>query len=231
MRTQHKMPVMLAMLLLALSLFAGTGVDAQDATPDVLQPDDLEGLQHSVVRAYTIDYSTMFETAATPGAEMQMSAGIYVLGATILEFDNAGNAESALFKLADETEAQDEMNRNEGAEVSDLDLDLGDNNVSYTSVEDVEGVETETVVSLVQGGNYVYFLVAGGNDTDVQRTVVEFATVLIENDGGGEGEFNEDGTSSGGLWEKFPAADDALFAGLVPYDQVLYPEPTGTPGV
>jgi hypothetical protein len=51
--------------------------------------------------------------------------------------------------------------------------------------------------------------------------VTEFTSTLIENDGSGEGEFNEDGTSTGGLWDKFPAADDELVEGLIASDEEL----------
>ena len=63
----------------------------------------------------------------------------------------------------------------------------------------------------------------------MQALTSEFTNVLIDNDGSGAGEFNEDGTSTGGLWDKFPAADAGVTSGLVPFDQVLFPVPEGTP--
>lgn len=225
MRIPLKLSAILAMLALAFTLAAGTAT-AQDATPEDLQPADLEGLQHGVARAYTIDYSALIDLAATPGVEMTMPSSVLTLSAVILEFDSSGNAETALAQLQED--ATTDM-VSETAEITEIDLNLGDASIGYASVEEFEGQELETVIAVVQQDTYVYFAVGVGSDQDMQTLVSEFTTTLIDNEGSGAGELNDDATYSGGLWDKFPASDDESIADLIPYDSVVFPEPEGTP--
>lgn len=216
------------MFLLAFTLLGGTGVGAQDEATDELLPEDLAGLQHAVVRAYTLDYSANLGSAS-PEAEPVVPAGVFLLGATILEFDTSENAEAALTQLDEDTNAANEASLGGETEVTSIDLGLGDNSVGYSGVEDLEGQAAETVIALVQQDTYLYFVIAAGTDEDMQALTTEFTNVLIENDGSGAGEFNEDGTSTGGLWDKYPAGDDELVSELLPFDQVLFPAPESTP--
>ncbi len=96
-------------------------------------------------------------------------------------------------------------------------------------MEDLEGQQAESVIALVQDDAYLYFVVAAGSEADIQALTVDFTTGLLEREGSGAGEFHEDGTSTGGLWDKYPAADDSLVADLLPFDQVLFPVPEATP--
>ncbi len=219
---------MLAILLLAFTILGGTGVGAQDEAPGELLPEDLEGLQHAVVRAYSLDYSALF-AEASPEAEPAVPTGVFLVGATILEFDTSEHAEAALAQLDEETDAQNEATMGGETEVSEIDLELGDNSISYSGVENLEGQEAETVITLVQQDTYVYFVVAAGGGEDIQAIAVDFTNGLIERDGSGAGEFNEDGTSTGGLWDKYPATDDELVSELLPFDQMLFPVPESTP--
>jgi hypothetical protein len=115
------------------------------------------------------------------------------------------------------------------AEVTEVALDLGDNSVSYASVDVFEGQETESVIALVQQATFLHFTFGVSSGEDIQTIVRDVTNTLIQNEGSGEGEFNEDGTSSGGLWDKFPAADDEAVAGLFPDDQMLCPVSGSTP--
>lgn len=227
MRLSIKASALLA-LLLALTVFGGSAASAQDEPTGELLPEDLPGLQHAVVRGYTLDYSAMYN-AASPEAAPALPAGVFLVGATVLEFDSNENAESALTQLDEDTNAEEEATFGGESDVTSIDLDLGDNSVSYSGVEEIEGESAETVIALVQQETYVYFVVAAGTGENIQALTSEFTNGLIDNDGSGAGEFNEDGTSSGGLWDKFPAADAEITSGLIPFDQVLFPVPEGTP--
>ncbi len=228
MRLTIKLSALLATFLLAFTIIGGTGVGAQDDATGELLPEDLEGLQHAVVRGYSLDYSAMLDSAS-PEAELGIPAGVFLVGATILEFDSSENAEAALTQLDEDTNAEDGAALGGESEVTSIDLDLGDNSIGYSGTEDLEGEPSETVIALVQQDTYLYFVVTAGIGEDMQALTTEFTNALIENEGSGEGEFNEDGTSTGGLWDKFPAADDAMFSGLIPFDQVLFPAPESTP--
>jgi hypothetical protein len=218
-----KLSALLAMLLLAFTVIGGTGAGAQD---EGMSLEDLEGLQHSVNRVYTVDYSAMMDDMSSPDAEMQMPTGVVSLSGVILEFESDDNAEAALDVIKDQA-GVDLAGSEENVE--EIELDLGDNSISYGGTEDVDGQEMQSVITLVQQDNYAYFVYGVGSDEDMESVVSDFTNTLIDNDGSGEGEFNEDGTSSGGLWDKFPGADDEAVSGLIPYDQVIFPVPESTP--
>jgi hypothetical protein len=221
MRFRTKLSALLAVLLFAFTFLGGTGVGAQDDMESELQLSDLEGIQHGVSRTYSVDYSALMENMSTPGAELEMPSGLVTLSAIVLEFEEGGNAEDAYSAVVDEL--GDEELAVEGVE--EVDIDLGDQNKSVAGVEDFgDGTESDVFVTIVQKDNYLYVIYAGSSEIDLQETVVEFTNILIDNDGSGEGEFNEDGTSTGGLWDKFPAADDELISGLTTFDTIIYPE-------
>lgn len=221
MRFRTKLSALLAVLLFAFTFLGGTGVGAQEEIDDSLEIGDLEGIQYGVNRSYIIDYSAMMETMSTPGAELEMPTGLFTLSALVLEFDDSGNAETAFGAVNDDVAGEDLMTE-EGVE--EVDVDLGDNSVAFAGVEDFDGVESDVFVTIVQADNYLYMVYAGSTEIDLQETVTSFTSTLIDNEGSGEGEFNEDGTSTGGLWDKFPSSDHEAVAGLTAFDMVLYPE-------
>src|SRR5680860_500062 len=111
MRTLLTRSAVLAMVLLATSLIAGAGVAAQDATPVDLQPGDLDGIQYGVDRNYHSEIAAVTVTVArrpgestpSPAPEPPPSApaDVVSLGGSILQFDSAENARSALNRIHD----------------------------------------------------------------------------------------------------------------------------------
>ena len=220
MRLRTKLSALLAVLLFAFTFVGGTGVGAQEEDAASLELGDLEGIQYAVNRTYSLDYSAMMDVMSTPDAELEMPSGLMALSAMVLEFDGDDNAESAFGTIIDEM-ATEEL-ATEGVE--EVDLDLGDDSTSYAGVEEYDGVESDVVVTIVRDGNFIYLIYGASSEIDLQETVKDFTNTLIDNDGSGEGEFNEEGTSTGGIWDKFPAADDELVADLIAFDMVMYPE-------
>lgn len=228
MRFTVKLSALLAMLLVGFSLLGGSGVGAQDmSTPeDSINPSDLEGIQNGAARYYTIDYSAMMDDMASPGADMKMPSGLIALGGAVIEFDNDDNAKSAFDQLKDDKSFSGDL---AGDSSEDWDSGLGDQNKGFKGTEDIEGASMNTVFSMFQKDNYVYIALAAGSDVDVEGAAKDFGNKLIDNDGSGAGDFKEDGTSTGGLWDKFPKADDEQIANLIPSDEVIYPEAESTP--
>ncbi len=224
MRSPLKLSALLALVLLAMSLVGGTGVGAQDDLEDDFQPSDLDGIQYGVARTWSMDYEAMF-AMTTPGAEddFAMPSGVLFMGGLVLEFDNEDNAKSGYDRITEEFTAE-ALFGDDGATYEEWDVESGNQSMSYFSIEETEGVESEIVLSLVQDDNFVYIVSAAGSDIDMKDTTKGLMGTMIDNDGSGEGEFNEDGTSTGGLWDKFPAADDEAVAGLIATDEILYPE-------
>jgi hypothetical protein len=227
MRSPLKLSALLALLLLAFTMVGGTGVGAQESTPEGLQPADLDGIQNAVSRTYALDYSAMMEAMATPGAEPSMPTGIVGIGGVIIEFDSDDNAAVAFEKLQEDMLSDETFS--EDSEVAEFELDAGDQSTAYAGTYETDGQLSEDDLALVQAGNAVYVVYASGIETDVQPVVTAFVQHLIDAEGSGAGEFNEDGTSTGGLWDKFPADDDELVAGLITYDAIVYPQPETTP--
>lgn len=225
MRKPFTWSVVLAALLVGFTMLGGTGVGAQDPADD-FQPSDLAGIQYGVARSYAIDISAISQaTAATPGAELGMPSGVLALNGMIIEFDNEGNAESALDTMLAAFEF-DENIAESGLEP--FELGLGNKSTSFSGSEDSNGIALQLAVTVVQDGNHVYMVAVSGSEIDSQQVVKDFAQTLIDNDGSGEGEYSETGESTGGLWDKFPATDDEQVAGLVPVDVIVYPETNET---
>lgn len=215
MRFPLKLSALLALLLLGFTLLGGTGVGAQETGESSLQPEELEGFEYGAMRSYTPDFSAMM---ASPGADMEMPTGLMGLGAMVFQFDDNDHAEDAYNTLKDDEALTSEL-ITEGSE--EIEVDLGDNAVGYKGSEDMEGMSMETTFVLVQDGKFVYFIYAAGTEVDVQAVTEDLASHMIDTDGEGEGEYSEDGTSTGGVWDKFPKADDDLVEGLIASDDEL----------
>jgi hypothetical protein len=223
MRSPLKLTALLALVLFAFSLVGGTGVGAQDDMDSELQPSDLKGIEYGVSRTWSPDYEAMFADT-TPSADMEMPEGLLFVVGMVLEFDNDGNAEAGFEAFLDDFDT-DELSTSDDATVEEWDIDLGNQSSSYYTTEDIEGVQSDVVISVVQDDNYLYVVSGAGSGVDMQAMGKTLIESMIDTDGSGEGEFNEDGTSSGGLWDKLPSADDDLVADLVAFDALIYPEP------
>lgn len=222
MRHPMKWSVLLASLLFGFSFIAGTGVGAQES--EEFNPADLEGLQYGVNRSYSIEFtasapsSSAESTESTPEAE---PVGLKTLDALVLEFDNDDNAEKGFDALTEQLGAEITAEDN----VEEWDVDLGNKSTSLASSEELDGEITNVALTAIQEGNYIYLISSYGGDFDAQDVTRQFAEKVIEADGSGEGEFNEDGTSTGGLWDKLPTADDDLVSALpLTQDMIFFPE-------
>lgn len=223
MRSHLKFSALLALMLLAFSLVGGTGVGAQDDADVEFKPGDLEGIEHAVARSYTVDYEAMF-AMSTPGAEPSMPSGVLFIGGMVLEFDDNGNAEGGFDKLLEELDVN-ELTLSEEGSVEEYDVDLGNKSAGFFSLEETEGVESQTTIAIVQEDSFIYVISAAGSDVDMKDTAKSFIETMMGNDGSGEGEFNEDGTSTGGLWDKFSGLDEEIVTDLVAMDEIIFPEP------
>lgn len=229
MRLTMKLSGLLTILLVAFSLLGAHGAGAQDiSTPAAtLNLGELDGIQNGVIRSYSIDYTAMMQNMSTPGANMQMPSGLFVLLGGVIEFDSADHAKSAFDKVkADPSLAADV---GAGGTSEAWDSGLGDQSVGYKTTDTSSGMTTNSVTAVFQKDNYIYVTTAIGVNTDVEQSAKDLGQQLLNNDGSGAGDFKSDGTSTGGLWDKFPKADDALIANLITSDQILYPEPESTP--
>lgn len=220
MRQPFKWSVLLAAMLFGFTMLGGTGVGAQEMEED-FQPSDLEGIQYGVARSYSIDYSAISESMSTPGTNPSMPSGVLAMNGMVLEFDNDDNAETAFDTMVAEFDTDEDFAE---TGVEPFEIDLGNKSTSFSGSEDSNGIELKLAVTVVQDGSYVYMVAVTGSDIDSEQVVKDFTQKLIDNDGSGEGEFSETGESTGGLWDKFPGADDEQVGELMPVDVIVYPE-------
>jgi hypothetical protein len=151
------------------------------------------------------------------------------LGGVIGQFDSIENAAAAVDRVDEYTKANLE-GRPLAPELENVDVDLGDTSRAYSSTQEVNGQVLNVSVIIVQQDEFLYVVLGGAVDADAQERSTALAQTLIVNEAGDdEPRFNENGTSTGGLWDKFPKPDDALIANLVASDEQLYPEVGPTP--
>lgn len=206
--------------LLALGLMP---VAAQEQEESVLDdPSQLEGIEAGVSRSW---YTTM--DMSTPPAEGE--SVVFFAGVAVLEFDSEDNAEAAFGAIRDyfDSSAAAEL----GIDDADLTLeafdDFGDN--GYL-IEAGLADEDETAFFryiIIHDDEYVYYGGAVSTDAEAAGLANDLVAYVDgqDDDASGLGEFNEDGTSTGGLWDLLPAADDEMIGDLViEDDKVLYPE-------
>ncbi len=203
--------------VMALPIFTAA---AQDATEETIfdNPGLMEGIQYGVAR----EWNTSADLS-TPPAEGESL--VYFAGGLVYEFDNEDNAEAAFGQLKDAlaTYVNEEFGLAADAFTQE---ELDDDTFAYHGLieEGDERVYFKYAVSVEDE----YVLVAISATTDEAASGI--ANDLIEymedqdDDLSGPGEFNEDGTSTGGLWDFFPAEDNSLLEGLGgASDNMVYP--------
>lgn len=236
MRMMMRLPALMAVLMLVLALGrSGAGATAQD--PSMAAPfefGELEGAQHAVSRSYLADLPAMMDSIGTPGPDGELGeiselSGVISLAGVIGQFDSSDNAAAAVDRVDEETKASLE-GQPDAPTLEEVELDLGDTSRAYTATQDIEGQTLNLSVIIVQQDEFLYFVVGGVIDADARELGSEFTQALIDNEAGdGEPRVNQDGTSTGGLWDKFPKADDELVANLTAFDEQLYPKVESTP--
>jgi hypothetical protein len=206
-------------LLLAMTVIPAAAEETAESVVD--DPSQLAGIQAGVTRSWntTMDMST----PPADGASF-----VYFAGATVLEFDSEDNAEAAFGALREyfETNATEEI----GIPAEDITFEERDDPGDAAFVFE-GGFADETSAGyfrfiLVHDDEYVYYAGAVTSDEDAASIADDLAAYIDEqdDDASGLGEYNEDGTSTGGLWDLLPAADDDMFEGLaVSGDQIQYP--------
>ena len=205
--------VVLMTSLLLMSLTAH-GTVAQDL-------ESAEGLQSAYGRIYSSGSSTSVaaastaESSSTPmEAEMSFS-GFEIIGMT---FDSDENAAAFLEDMrADIQESVDSSDDSQEAEVKDLDIDKD----GFFAVMNVENTGINAVAMFVDG-NQVFDVTDPDRETATARVngLTEFvADAEAEGD---EVSLNEDGTSTGGVFDRMPKANDDLVGDLQLEDYELF---------
>lgn len=192
-------------IILALTMvlaLGGSGIAAQSL-------EEAEGLESFFSREYTTGSSaTAAQVSSADSTPQPMESEVEYKRVTVagLTFESDEAAENYLGEMRSAIEAQTEQSDDEqDAEIQDLDID----NDGFLAVMNVPNTGVNTVVLFVDG-NTMFLVDVAHPDRDTANTtatdVAEFvADADIETD---EVTFNEDGTSTGGVFDRMPTGDD-----------------------
>lgn len=225
--TMHQSVRFLALLAIVSALMSSIPAAAQTpAASAQASPASVasEGLIEGVTRQYTPDPELK---PAENHDEFSM------ITTHIFRFDTAEQAASAWQSLRDN--AAQQMQPPPDAGVGKIDIkeeeleNLGDQAyVVWLSASPEENVSGHFRAVYVQDGDLLYLVTAIGGNEDATLRADDLARAIAEREVGSDAAtFNPDGTSTDGLWEKFPDSGDEVVEGLVAFQdkEATVPQP------
>ena len=234
------MPMRLLRMMLALMAVAVIGAGAVNgaAAQDVEEVEDefdfsqLEGVEQVVGRTYSIDFAALMPASPEAIEDMAYPTGIVTAFAVVAKFDGDDNAEAGWETLREAFgEQAATMIGTEDAEVTEVEVeDLADNAAGYAATVEEDGTTFNVTILLLREGEYAYVSAVTTGGDDATEPATGLAEAMIDADAGdGEGEANEDGEYSGGLWDKIPEEGaDAVEGLIIATDERIYPETEDT---
>lgn len=213
--------IVAALLALLLAMGAVVSISAQDSS-DL----DFEGLEKAYGRTFNADMMAMIDVE-DPEA---LPTGWFMLTTMVLEFDSEDSA-SAGFEQFNEQTTEDALG--EGVSLEDVELDLDLEYSAVQAVEEIDGITTNVAVVTALDGEYVYAVSGITFGDDPVAAIESVIGEMQEAEAGdGEGTFDADGASEGGLWDKLPASDSnsvEMEALTELSDAIYFPEQESTP--
>lgn len=211
-------------LVFVLSLLLTLGITAPVAAQEVPVTgiQDLDGLESGYARMFMPDLMAMFDAMSTPGAEIPEldEDGTLMVMTAVLTFDSQGDVSEAMDQLLEDAgSGVGTSERIEGTEVKDL----GDRAVLFNvDADDQDEVDMQFLLHLllVQDNSMLYMVVVGtGENGGGEEQAQEIAAFMLDKTpGSDEVVLNLDGTSTGGVFDLMPTAEDAdLVGGLSPF--------------
>lgn len=212
--------LMLTLAVLFTLAFSIQGVAAQtdDSTPAAPMGElmQAEGLVSAYDRTYMVDFEALMASPSADMASMDTAAMMRVVSITGMTFDSDDNAKAYVDDVKSQLEDAEQAGElPEGTEVRELedgDIDK-DGIIATMSMEDL-GVNTAIMVFV--DGDQVFMIVAIDADVaSAEAMVTGLATHIvgteIQND---EVTFSDDGTSTGGVFDRMPEAGHELVSDL-----------------
>lgn len=208
--------ILMALILANLQQAAAQDGDGMSETYSDLA--ELDGLESGVIRTYNVDYSALIAGLASPESSddlatpaspdaIALPGGLLLFTVGVLQFDSEDSAAAAL------EQARTEIVSDEGSEFEVDGLDGP--TAAFTFVEEDEAGSAGGTTIVTQDGDQLVVVLSAGIDIDTEELATNVIIDIVEADAGdSEAEFHEDGTSSGGLWDKLAAADDEALDSL-----------------
>lgn len=218
-------PTLFLMTLLAGELPLAS--HAQDAG-NPFDPLQAEGLEAGVYREYSAGGLRSI-ALGTPEPAFTLTLQVFRL-----DFDTAEHARATLDQMVEGlTALVDETSEEDRAVIvlAESISTYGDGGYELRFSETIEDNPSHSQFLVVVDGEYLFLIIAEGNDDILFTKGQDLMTYLTEVGApGGAPELSEDGGSTGGLWGFFPESGDPLVADLPNVsDDILFPVPAATP--
>ena len=206
-------------------------VRAQESDSGMQDLAEFDGIQEAVARTWTIDMDALANVTPEPGKDpfADLTGTLLVFG-VVAQFEDEDAAKAGFEQFSSADDADLNFSDSEDAVVERGEVkDIGDEAFKYQSTSASDG--SNTVIEIVRDNEYLFMAastVMGDASADNSGAEDLLGYMLDDGDKGGDAEFNEDGGSTGGLWDFFPDDDFDAVADLVPAgDQQLFPVPEG----
>lgn len=192
------------------------GVEAPDLEELAANAYDVEGLQSVYDRTFSVDYMAMMASPDADFESMDMSAMMKMISIQGMSFDNEDNAKAYIEDMRSEMEQaveEGDTETFEGMEISDLDdFDVDGIRVD-TNMPDLDIAASMIIFS---DGNHAFMVMVMDADMETAQSSVNEVTQFVidaevENE---EVTFNEDGTSTGGVFDRMPTSEDEVVGDL-----------------
>lgn len=204
-------------LVLALLMTLGLSVQSVaaqfDSDATELDPKDVPGLIAGYSRTYAPDIEALM---ATPSADL-LDLSAYMRNVSIMTYVFESNDTASDFfdmmkdQMTDELSAPSpELGQAEMSEVTEIDkdamqvtVDMGDLGVGLT------------ILMFIDGDTVFAIMAMDATVDDATAMAIDIANYLIDTEvQDDEVTFNEDGTSTGGVFDRMPASGDEIVGGL-----------------
>ncbi len=208
------------LLILSLLLTFGLSGQAALAQTDASTPEmsgmsltDVEGLNSAYMRTYSVDFMALM---STPNADMSDTAALMrSVSVQALTFDSDDAAKDFLKQQLDDVDASLEQQTADMGEVEKSDVKIEDTDATQLTITMEDAGIAMTYVIFVDGDT-VFLVSSIDADADAAtKLATDTATFILKaDDSDADVTFSEDGTSTGGVFDRMPAPGDDAVGGL-----------------
>lgn len=219
-----KFLVTIAMLLTLGLSFQGVAAQVEAPEVDGMEFSEIDGLQTVYGRTYSVDFMAMMSSPEANLEEMDTAAMMRSISIQGYTFENEDQAKDFVETMKEEAEGgiseAEEMGE---VEIKDLEA-VDKDGMTMTMVMNMDDMNIAITMHIFADGNQVFMV--SSTDTELEATgtsadAVAQYVVDAESESD-EVAFNEDGTSTGGVFDRMPQVGDELVADLTAMDIEAY---------
>ena len=204
-------------IVFVLSLLLTFGFSLQGAAAAQLDfdeyenPQDVPGLQSAYNRTYAADYEALL---ASPDADI--SAAIQNVSILAFVFEDDESAKAFYDEAADQVDDVADDTDTEGVETTVSDLEGVDKDGWQVTIDMAEAGMGVSLIAFLDGNSFFILTVVDADSQAALETATTVANYIVDTDASDdEVTFNEDGTSTGGVFARLPESGSDEVNGLV----------------